>query len=290
MILLTIDTASPFCSVALIEGDSALKICKDTVGKGHAEHLLPQIAQLMRDTGKNFADIDYIAVNTGPGSFTGLRAGVAAARAAALALQKPAIGISAFSAFHAQALSQFHAACISEEERKTKQTAQMPAPPKSIAVYVILQAGQNRFYWQYFPAGGGYEQPQSSDAAALSALIQRHERQEEKPHSGGSQPKAALIGTGAEAAAALLPPEQAAEFCILPAEQTADSIFFAAAAKELIAEGTVSTENRPVPLYMRSADAKPQPSAPLTQIKSQFRAPQKIKSKVKMGGKEEDLS
>src|SRR5581483_1800737 len=68
---------------------------------GHAEALMPLIARVM-DAGRcEFTDLDRIAVTVGPGSFTGLRVGIAAARAIALAAGKPAIGLSTLSALAA---------------------------------------------------------------------------------------------------------------------------------------------------------------------------------------------
>ena len=57
--------------------------------RGHAEALMPLIARVMERAGIGFADLDRIAVTTGPGSFTGLRVGIAAARGIALAAGKP---------------------------------------------------------------------------------------------------------------------------------------------------------------------------------------------------------
>jgi tRNA threonylcarbamoyl adenosine modification protein YeaZ len=61
---------------------------------GHAERLLPMIGEVMAKAGLAFSELDRIAVTVGPGSFTGVRVGVAAARALALALGRPAIGFS----------------------------------------------------------------------------------------------------------------------------------------------------------------------------------------------------
>lgn len=76
---LVIETATAACSVALIEGGAVLARAHETVGRGHAEHLIPMIAQLP-DGGR----ADHILVDCGPGSFTGIRVGVAAARGLAL--------------------------------------------------------------------------------------------------------------------------------------------------------------------------------------------------------------
>jgi tRNA threonylcarbamoyl adenosine modification protein YeaZ len=69
--------------------------------RGHAEALMPLIATVMSDAGVEFAELDRIAVTVGPGSFTGLRVGVAAARAIALASGKPAVGVTSLAALAA---------------------------------------------------------------------------------------------------------------------------------------------------------------------------------------------
>lgn len=77
---LVIDTATRACSVALFDDDRPVAAQFEVIGRGHAERLLPLIASL---PGQGKAD--KIMVNTGPGSFTGIRVGVAAAKALGLA-------------------------------------------------------------------------------------------------------------------------------------------------------------------------------------------------------------
>ena len=84
---LVIDTATKACSVALFEGETLCASRYEVIGRGHAERLLPLIAQLP-DRGK----ADQIYVNVGPGSFTGIRIGVAAAKALGLAWSIPVHG------------------------------------------------------------------------------------------------------------------------------------------------------------------------------------------------------
>ena len=69
--------------------------------RGHAEALMPLMARVMSQSRLEFAELDRIAVTVGPGSFTGLRVGVAAARGIALAAGKPAVGLTTLAAFAA---------------------------------------------------------------------------------------------------------------------------------------------------------------------------------------------
>jgi tRNA threonylcarbamoyladenosine biosynthesis protein TsaB len=86
------------CSVALARGDEVLASLSETMQRGQAERLAPMVGEAVSGAGLAFADIDRIAVTTGPGSFTGVRVGLSFARALALALNKPCIGVNTLEA------------------------------------------------------------------------------------------------------------------------------------------------------------------------------------------------
>jgi tRNA threonylcarbamoyladenosine biosynthesis protein TsaB len=103
MRVLAIDTALEACSVAVLDTEDAdLRMHESLqMQRGHAEALMPLIARVLDRARLDFTALDRIAVTVGPGSFTGLRVGIAAARGIALAAGKPAIGLSTLAAFAA---------------------------------------------------------------------------------------------------------------------------------------------------------------------------------------------
>lgn len=102
---LVIDTATAACSVALIENGAIVAEAHDVVGRGHAERLMPMIAALPHG-----GRADSILVDCGPGSFTGVRVGLAAARALALGWGIPVHGYSSMAAIAAAAAARGEAA------------------------------------------------------------------------------------------------------------------------------------------------------------------------------------
>ena len=103
MRVLAIDTALAACSAAVLDTDDGGIVASQSLPmtRGHAEALMPLLVRLMQDAGMAFRDIDRVVVTTGPGSFTGLRVGIAAARGIALAAGKPAVGLSTLAAYAA---------------------------------------------------------------------------------------------------------------------------------------------------------------------------------------------
>jgi len=103
MRVLAIDTALGACAAAVLDTAAGAVSAHESTAmqRGHAEALMPLIARVMQRAGMGFTDIDRIAVTTGPGSFTGLRVGIAAARGLALAAGRPAVGITTLAAYAA---------------------------------------------------------------------------------------------------------------------------------------------------------------------------------------------
>lgn len=103
MKILAIDTALPAVSACVLDDDAEAAAAFETIAmeRGHAEALLPLIDRVMARAEGGFAALDRIAVTVGPGSFTGLRVGVAAARALGLACEIPVVGVSTLAALAA---------------------------------------------------------------------------------------------------------------------------------------------------------------------------------------------
>ncbi|MET0440224.1 MAG: tRNA (adenosine(37)-N6)-threonylcarbamoyltransferase complex dimerization subunit type 1 TsaB [Devosia sp.] len=92
-ITLAIDTAAPRLQLALLRADGTTDVSVDDIATGHAEILFDRLADLLARNGIGHADVERIAVTTGPGSFTGLRIGLSAARGLGLARKLPVLGI-----------------------------------------------------------------------------------------------------------------------------------------------------------------------------------------------------
>jgi tRNA threonylcarbamoyladenosine biosynthesis protein TsaB len=108
MLILAIDTALDACAAGVLDTVSARLIAQESQAMkcGHAEALMPLIARVIEQSGIAFAALDRIAVTTGPGSFTGLRVGLSAARGIALAANKPVVGLTTLTAYAAPLVSE----------------------------------------------------------------------------------------------------------------------------------------------------------------------------------------
>ncbi len=103
MLVLAIDTALDNCAAAVLDTQAKSVLAQETLPmqRGHAEALMPLIARVVTKSRITYLDLDRIAVTTGPGSFTGLRVGISAARGIALAANKEIVGLTTLSAYMA---------------------------------------------------------------------------------------------------------------------------------------------------------------------------------------------
>lgn len=108
MNILALDTSMGACSAAVLRTDGAAeRLCvrQETMARGHAEALMPMVAEVMEEAGLRFAEIDLIAATTGPGSFTGVRIAIAAARGLALVTHAKLFGTDSLTVMAKVALA-----------------------------------------------------------------------------------------------------------------------------------------------------------------------------------------
>jgi tRNA threonylcarbamoyl adenosine modification protein YeaZ len=177
MRVLAIDTALAACSAAVLDTEQGGIVASESLPmmRGHAEALMPLLARLMDQAGMGFPDIDRVVVTSGPGSFTGLRVGIAAARGIALAADKPAIGLSTLSAYAAPHM----------------------AADDRFPVVAAIDARHEHVYLQVFGPGG-----RTLTAPRLATLREAVRAAADAP--------ACIVGSAALAVAAALSPADAA--------------------------------------------------------------------------------
>lgn len=103
MLILAIDTALDLCAAAVLDTAANKVLAQKSLPmqRGHAEALMPLIARVMTQSAISYLNLHRIAVTVGPGSFTGLRVGISAARGIALAADKDVVGVTTLSAYAA---------------------------------------------------------------------------------------------------------------------------------------------------------------------------------------------
>jgi tRNA threonylcarbamoyladenosine biosynthesis protein TsaB len=134
MRVLAIDCALDACAAAVFDSDTGTIVASETriMLRGHAEALMPLIARVMDEAEIEFKELDRIAVTVGPGSFTGLRVGISAARGIALAAAKPAIGLTTLAGLAAPHI----------------------AADDTLPVVAAIDARHDHVYMQVFGPGG----------------------------------------------------------------------------------------------------------------------------------------
>jgi tRNA threonylcarbamoyl adenosine modification protein YeaZ len=175
MRLLAIDTALEACSVGVSIADGRAPLtASENIGRGHAERLPGMIRAVLAEAGLKAADLDRIAVTIGPGSFTGVRVGIAAARGLALVTACPAVGIGTL-------------AVLAERARSLAGDR---------AILAVLDAPRGELYAQSFDRHGAPFGPPEVAAAELVA-----ERVDEKTliAGAGADQVLAELGTFDEA-------------------------------------------------------------------------------------------
>ncbi len=151
MIFLALETTHEACSVGLVEEQKVLceKILK--IQRGHAEVLMPMIQEVLQKERLDFSDLTRIAVSVGPGSFTGVRVGVACANGLALASGLPVLGVSVLEAMAFKTMKLF---------------------PQTKRLNVVLETKRDDFYFQTFEKGQPSSQACAKTAEEIKAFHQ----------------------------------------------------------------------------------------------------------------------
>ncbi len=227
MKILSFDTTLAACSVAcvVVDPDSGnvdiLGASRKAMARGHAEALVPMIERTMADTGIEFAQLDRIAVTTGPGSFTGLRVGIATARGLGLALGIPVTGVVTLDALARDFVD--------------------ANPDSSQPFTILLDARRDQLYIRNYNAGGiPGDDPSVCDVADAANRI--------------ASTDSLLVGPGSDLIVANAPDGFThGGIAELPFSDgpSARNVAKAAALERAPARP-------PSPLYLRPADAKPQ--------------------------------
>lgn len=215
--VLALDSAGSACSAALWQDGRIAAHRFAEMEHGHAEALIPMVQEVMGRAGIAYDDLDLIAAGTGPGSYTGVRVGLAAARAIASAADKPLSGISNFEAVLAAAA---------------------PERPNLVA----LETRRADLYIQLFATDGRAQSPPTIvTEEGLAGLFGRDE--------------ADILVAGDAAARAvdlLIAAGRAARVCVRAGHS--DARFVATlAAERWIATGTTGSA---APVYLRPPDAR----------------------------------
>lgn len=166
MKILAIDSSAKTASVAVTEGGRLISECFVNAALTHSRTLMPMVDNALTQADMNFADIDALSVNVGPGSFTGIRIGVAAVKGLALSGDKPCAGVS------------------------TLLSAAYNFADDDCLVCVAMDARCNQVYTALFECSGGKVARISEDKAAPIAELEAD--------LAGCDKKIYLAGDGAE--------------------------------------------------------------------------------------------
>lgn len=139
---LAIDTAAPRLQLALLLASGAVDVSVDELANGHAELIFERIAALLERNGIGYAELDRVVTTTGPGSFTGLRIGLSAARGIGLARNIPVVGVSSLVALSLSA--EGHMAVLLDARRGEAyyQEFSGPAAPSSPGALLPMEEAQ----------------------------------------------------------------------------------------------------------------------------------------------------
>jgi tRNA threonylcarbamoyladenosine biosynthesis protein TsaB len=147
MLILSLDSASAGCGACVWRDGKVIAEAIEPMERGQDQRLVPLINSVMENAGIEFAALDRIAVTRGPGSFTGLRIGLAAARGIGLASGKPVIGIDRFAIYREQ----------------------IRTPGRNLLT--VIESKRAELFCRFYPATGAAHEPQMLTQEEILALI-----------------------------------------------------------------------------------------------------------------------
>ncbi len=174
MIVLAIDTALDACQAALTDAGKVRFSRSEPMHRGHQERLAPLLAEAMAATGARFAELERIGVTTGPGSFTGLRVGLAFVKGLALACGVPCVGIGVLEALAAS------------------------LPQSAGRVLAVIDAKRGQVYLQLFQDGGPASPPEAVLVGDVGAWLDQR----------GGRRRLTLVGSGASLLSDVVAPDR----------------------------------------------------------------------------------
>jgi tRNA threonylcarbamoyladenosine biosynthesis protein TsaB len=188
MRILALDTAGAACSVAACIGHAVVAARHEPMPTGQAERIVPMLAEVMAEARWAWEAVELIVPTLGPGTFTGIRAGLAAARGLALAADRPALGVSTLEAMAAAAgpgpcLCLLRGRGATVFAQRFAVAGEPKGPPAAMALpdALALAAGDDRIVVEHAaPVAAASALPVAVDAAAAAraalARIGRGER------------------------------------------------------------------------------------------------------------------
>ncbi len=222
MRILAFDTALDACSVAVCSGRNVLARRHELLSKSHAEALIPAIRSVLSAASTRFDDLELVAVTVGPGTFTGIRVGLSAARGIALTTGIPVAGVTTLAA-------------IAEGARR-------PGTDEGRAMVVLHDARRAELFHQVFPCGGGAAAPEPAVIARTDA-----------PSVLPSGP-VTVIGSGAELVRDRIA-ERRPDVRFPDAPSVPDAVHVARVGLALAEAGGIGN-GLPRPLYLRPPDVR----------------------------------
>lgn len=224
MKILALETSAKSVSAAVVENGAVLASAYQNMGLTHSVTLMPLVDSMLKNAGLTAKDMELIAVAAGPGSFTGLRIGVSAAKGLAWALELPCCGVSTLEA-------------MAENARAFEGT-----------VICAMDARRQQIYNAVFDCHGGVLERRCEDrAVALEVLAEELKNDKNRK---------IVVGDGAKLCYTYLL-EQGIPCSMAPADELYQkAVGVGLAAERMAAEGHTVTAQELCPVYLRLSQAE----------------------------------